>query len=436
MGLIRPPMDAVVSSGRGNTAVKGSGALANTGTRPPGRLKSLLRFFGPAFIVSVAYMDPGNFGANISAGSRFNYGLLWVVLASNLMAIFVQIISAKLGIVTGRNLPNWCGVLFGRRINWFLLLIAMAAAMATDLAEFLGGALGFYLLFGIPLVWAGLLTAIVTFAVTGLERYGHRKVEFLIGSLVSVIGVCYVIELFLAKPDWGQVAYHTLVPSLNGRSIMVAVAILGATVMPHVIYLHSQLVQARRENNGDHIRQHLCNEKIDIAVAMNVAFVINAAMIIVSAAVFHRRGLAVISIEQAHQTLAPLLGRLSSGAFGVALLASGLSSSAVGTMAGQVIMEGFVGLKIPVAARRLLTMMPAMIVIGLGCEPISVLVISQVILSFVLPAAIIPLLSITARRDIMGPYANGRWTKLAGWAIAGLIVALNALFLCLTVARL
>ena len=355
-----------------------------------------------------------------------------MVLASNLMAIFIQILSAKLGIVTGRNLPDWCGALFSRRTNWFLLGVATVAAMATDLAEFLGGALGFYLLLKIPLVWSGLLTGVVTFVMTSLERYGHRKVELMIGSLVSVISVAYVIELFLARPDWGQVAYHTVVPMLNGRSILVAVGMLGATVMPHVIYLHSQLVQPRRENNGNHIRLHLRNEKIDVAVAMNIAFVINAAMIVVSAAVFYRHGLNVISIEQAHQTLTPLLGHLSGEAFGLALLASGLSSSAVGTMAGQVIMEGFVGLKTSVILRRLLTMLPAMLVIGLGLDPITVLIISQVILSFALPAAVIPLLLITSRRDIMGEYANRRWTRILGWLISGLIIFLNGLLIYMT----
>lgn len=395
-------------------------------------LKSLLRFFGPAFIVSVAYMDPGNFGTNIAGGSRFNYDLIWVVLASNMMAIFVQILSAKLGIVTGRNLPAWCGRLFSRRTNWFFLIIATVAAMATDLAEFLGGALGFYLLFRIPLLWSGLLTGAVTFAITSLEKYGHRKVELMIGSLVSIISISYVIELFLAKPDWGQVAYHTVVPMLNNHSILVAVGMLGATVMPHVIYLHSQLVQPRRVEDNGHIQRHLRNEKIDVAVAMNIAFVINAAMIIVSAAVFHRRGLHVVSIEQAHQSLAPLLGGLSSGVFGIALLASGLSSSAVGTMAGQVIMEGFVGIKTSVIFRRLLTMLPAMVIIGLGLEPISVLIISQVILSFTLPAAIIPLLLVTARKDVMGVYANKTWTNLMGWAISGLIIFLNMMLLYMT----
>ncbi len=396
------------------------------------RLRSLLRFFGPAFIVSVAYMDPGNFGTNISGGSLFNYDLIWVVLASNLMAIFIQILSAKLGIVTGGNLPAWCGRLFSRRTNWLLFSVATVAAMATDLAEFVGGALGFYLLFGIPLLWSGLLTGLITFVMTSLQRYGHRLVELMIGSLVGIISISYVIELFLAKPVWGQVAYHAVVPVLNGQSILVAVGMLGATVMPHVIFLHSQLVQPRREGNGDHIRMHLRNEKLDVAVAMNVAFIINAAMIVVSAAVFHRRGLAVISIEQAHQTLAPLLGKLSSGAFGLALLASGLSSSTVGTMAGQVIMEGFVGLKTSIVLRRLLTMAPALCVIGLGLEPIKVLILSQVVLSFALPAAVIPLLLVTGRRDVMGAYANHACTKVMGWVIAGLIIFLNALLLWMT----
>lgn len=393
-------------------------------------LRELSRFLGPAFIVSVAYIDPGNFATNITGGSAFNYDLVWVILWSNAAAIFVQILSAKLGIATGRNLPEMCQQRFSRPVNWGLWIIAEVAAMATDLAEFLGGALGFYLLFRIPMVWAGVLTGLVSFIIVSLDRYGQRAVEWVIGALVGVISLAYFIELFLAGPDWGLVAYHTLVPKLTGPSILVAVGMLGATVMPHVIYLHSQLVQSRRDEHSLQARKrHLKLEKIDVFVAMNMAFLINAAMVVVAAAVFFNRGMVVDSIEQAHMSLTPLLGSLSSAAFAIALLASGLSSSAVGTMAGQVIMKGFVGLSIPVTLRRLLTMLPAMIIIGLGLNPVRVLVISQVVLSFALPAAIIPMMMITASRRLMGDFVNNRLTNTLGWAIVSAIVGLNAVLL-------
>jgi len=392
------------------------------------KVRGILKYFGPAFIVSVAYIDPGNFGTNISGGSLFNYDLLWVILASNLMAVFLQIISAKLGIATGKNLPTLCGEVFSRHTNWVLWVIAEIAAIATDLAEFLGGALGFYLLLHIPMLWAGLLTGAVTFSLVCLEKYGHRLIEVIIGGLVAVISFSYVIELFLAKPDWSQVAYHCVVPNLNNQSLLVAVGMLGATVMPHVIYLHSHLVQPRRRMDPDN-KRHLFREKIDVFVAMNIAFVINAAMVIVSAAAFHSRGIEVVSIEQAHQTLAPLLGPLSSAAFGAALLASGLSSSAVGTMSGQIIMQGFVGVKVSKATARLITMTPAMVIIGLGFNPMYVLVLSQVVLSFALPAAIISLLVLSNKRELMGNMVNSLPVKVIGILIAGAIISLNLVLL-------
>jgi manganese transport protein len=384
---------------------------------------------GPAFVVSVAYMDPGNFATNLSAGSRFNYSLVWVILWSNLFAILLQTLSAKLGIATGTNLPEQCRRHFSRPVNVFLWVIGVVAAMATDLAEFLGGALGLYLLFGIPVVWAALLTGLVSYLILELDRYGQKFVELAIAGLVSVISAAYVVELFLAKPVWPRVALGALVPTLGKDSILVAVGMLGATVMPHVIFLHSQLVQSRRNRTLEGMKEHLFLEKVDILVAMNIAFVINAAMVVVSAATFYSRGLAMDSIEVAHMTLAPLLGPLSSVAFAVALLASGLSSSAVGTMAGQVIMDGFVNVRLPAWAQRLITMLPALAIISLGLNPVNVLVVSQVILSFALPAAIIPLLLITGRREIMGAFTNTRLTRLAGWVVAGLIIALNAALL-------
>jgi len=399
------------------------------------RTKSLLRFLGPAFIVSVAYIDPGNFATNISGGSVFNYNLVWVILWSNIMAVFLQSMSAKLGIATGHNLPEMCAITFSRKTNWFFWIEAELAAMATDLAEFLGGTLGLYLLFRIPMIYAGLLTGVLTFLIVYMEKYGQNVVEWIIGSLVAVITIAYTIELFLAKPDWAQVGIHTLIPSLsNGEAVLIAVGMLGATVMPHVIYLHSQLVQARNNRNDteEQKRKHLRMERIDIAIAMNIAFLVNAAMVIVAAAVFFRNGMVVDTIEQAHKSLEPLLGTLSSGAFGIALLASGLSSSAVGTMAGQTIMKGFVGLNIPINIRRMITMTPALIIIALGVNPMNALVMSQVALSFALPFAIVPMMLITSRKDLMGSLVNKRSTKIAGWIITSLIVGLNAVLLYLT----
>ena len=398
------------------------------------RFRQLLKFLGPAFIVSVAYIDPGNFATNISGGSKFNYNLVWVILWSNLMAIFLQTISAKLGIATGANLPEMCARVFSRKTNWFLWAAAEIAAMATDLAEFLGGALGLYLLFQIPLVYAGFLTGVLTFIIVYLEKYGQRVIEIVIASLVGIISAAYAIELFLAKPDWGQVGLHTLLPSLpNGEALLIAVGMLGATVMPHVIYLHSQLVQCRKTPQTESQKlKHFKLERTDIILAMNIAFLVNAAMVIVSASVFFAQGMEVTSIEQAHHSLAPLLGSLSSGVFAIALLASGLSSSAVGTLAGQTIMKGFVNLNIPLTVRRLVTMIPAMLIIALGINPIKALVISQVVLSFALPLAIIPLILLTKRKDIMGALVNKPLINVIGWIITSIIISLNAVLLYLT----
>ncbi|SEW15500.1 Nramp family divalent metal transporter [[Clostridium] fimetarium] len=397
-------------------------------------IRNIFNFIGPAFIVSVAYIDPGNFATNISGGSIFNYSLVWVILWSNLMAIFLQSMSAKLGIATGHNLPEMCGILFRKKTNWILWSCAEFGAMATDLAEFLGGTLGFYLLFKIPMLYAGILTGVITFLIVYMEKYGQRAIEIIISILVAVICIAYGIELFLAKPDWAQVGLHTLLPSLpNGNAVLIAVGMLGATVMPHVIFLHSQLVQVRNKDlTEDDKRMHFKMEKLDIVVAMNIAFIVNASMVIVSASIFFRNNLIVDSIEQAHTSLSPLMGSLSSGAFGIALLASGLSSSAVGTMAGQTIMKGFIGLNIPINARRLITMTPAMIIIALGINPMKALVLSQVTLSFALPLAIIPMLMITKRKDLMGSLVNKPITNVMGCFITGIIIGLNALLLYLT----
>jgi manganese transport protein len=403
-------------------------------TKERGKWRQLVKFLGPAFIVSVAYIDPGNFATNIKGGSLFNYDLIWVILWSNICAIFLQTMSAKLGIATGQSLPKMCGRVFSRRMNWVFWIVAELAAMATDLAEFLGGTLGFYLLFHIPMVYSGILTAAITFLIVYMSRYGQKIVEYIIGSLVGVITLSYVLEVFLARPDWGEMAFHTLVPTLpNGEAVMIAVGMLGATVMPHVIYLHSQLVQHRNNDSTEAEKlRHYKMEKLDVMIAMNIAFIVNAAMVVVSAAVFFRNGAVVDTIEQAHHSLSPLLGAASSGAFGLALIASGLSSSAVGTMAGQTIMQGFLGLKIPDNLTRLITMAPGIAIIVSGMNPMQALVLSQVVLSFMLPVAIIPMLLICKRKDLMGELVNKKTTNILGWMIAGIIVALNAVLLFFT----
>lgn len=398
------------------------------------KFRTALKFIGPAFIVSVAYIDPGNFATNISGGSKFSYNLIWVILWSNLMAIFLQSLSAKLGIATGCNLPQMCGMVFSRKTNWCFWIVAELAAMATNLAEFLGSTLGLYLLFHIPMPIAGLITAFVTFFIIYMGKYGQRVLEAFISILIAVICVSYTLEVFLAKPDWTDAGLHLLMPSLpNGEAVMIAVGMLGATVMPHVIFLHSQLVQERNTATSDKSKkQHLRMERLDITIAMNIAFIINAAMVIVSAAVFCRNGLVVETIEQAQQSLSPLLGAASSGAFGLALIASGLSSSIVGTMAGTTIMQGFVGLKVSDNVTRIVTILPAMLIIFIGINPMKALIFSQVILSFILPVAIIPMLLITKRKDLMGVFVNKPLTNIIGWIIASIIIAANAVLLFLT----
>lgn len=398
------------------------------------KIKQILRYIGPAFIISVAYIDPGNFATNIIGGSSFNYNLIWVILWSNLIAIFLQTMSAKLGIATGHNLAEMCSMVFSKTTNWVFWVIAEIGAMATDLAEFLGGTLGLYLLFKIPMIYAGIITAVLTYLICYTEKYGQKAVEIIITILVTVISVSYTIELFLSNPDWTKVGIHTFVPMItNADSALISVGMLGATVMPHVIYLHSELVQSRRTGFSDEEKlKHFRMEKIDIAAAMNIAFIVNASMVIVSAAVFYKNGIKVETIEQAHQSLQPLLGSLSSGAFGIALLASGLSSSAVGTMAGQTVMKGFVNLSIPVNIRRVITMTPALIIITTGINPMRVLLLSQVALSFVLPVPIIQMLIIAKRKDLMGILVNKHSVKIVGAIIAFMIIVFNAVLLYFT----
>jgi manganese transport protein len=395
----------------------------------------ILPFLGPAFIACVAYIDPGNFATNIAGGSKFGYTLVWVIVASNLMAMLIQTLSAKLGIATGRNLPELCREQFSRRTAILLWLQAEAIAMATDLAEFLGAAIGFQLLFGFGLFPSAILTGIAAFLILGLQRFGFRPFEAVIAAIVGVIGLCYLGELTFANPDWGAVGRHAVVPEFHGsESVLLAVGILGATVMPHVIYLHSALTQDRivAENQAD-VQQLMRYTRIDVIVAMTLAGLINMSMLVMAASTFFRSGLSdVDSLEGAHRTLEPILGGASSTLFAIALLGSGLSSSAVGTLSGQVVMQGFIRRKIPVTVRRLVTMAPAFVVIAIGVDPSRTLVISQVVLSFGIPFALVPLVRFTASHDVMGPLVNRRATTAAAAAVAGLIIVLNVFLLAQT----
>jgi len=398
---------------------------------------SALPFLGPAFVASVAYIDPGNFATNIAGGARFGYTLLWVILASNVMAMVIQSLSAKLGIVTGSNLAEVCRDRFPKPVVWMLWGLMELVAMATDLAEFLGAALGFNLLFGVPLWLAGLLTALATFLMLALERRGFRKLEALITALVGVVAACYVIELFLSNIRWGQVVISAVRPQFAPGnqltdSIVLAAGILGATVMPHVIFLHSALTQGRiRVQSCEQQRMLFHFEILDVVIAMGIAGFVNAAMLVMAAATFHDPGLVQEGkIEEAYRTLQHTLGPLAKYVFGISLLASGLSSSTVGTMSGQVIMQGFLNYHIPVWLRRLITMAPALIVILLGFDPTHTLVISQVVLSFGLPFAVVPLVVFTARKAVMGPLVSHKVTTGIAAAMAALVILLNMYLMC------
>ena len=398
--------------------------------------KKLAPFLGPAFIASVAYVDPGNFATNIQGGAQFGYMLLWVIIGSNIMAMLVQSLSAKLGIATGKNLAEICRENFPKPVVWAMWGLMELVAMATDLAEFLGAALGFNLLLGVPLWLAGILTAISTFLILGFERSGYRSLEAVITSFVGVIAISYVVETILDKPDWFKVIDAIVVPRFSGtESILLATGILGATVMPHAIFLHSALTQNRSVVRKPKLLQKLYRyELIDVFIAMGAASLINAAMLIMAASTFNRSGLTSVgTIEQAYITLEPLLGKAASWVFGLSLLASVLSSASVGTMAGQVIMQGFLHFEIPVWMRRLVTMVPSLIVIFMGLDPTRTLVISQVALSFGLPFAIVPLVYFTASRKIMGVLVNKNVTSIAAGLVAVIIVALNVFLVINTI---
>src|SRR4030066_1877179 len=403
-------------------------ALILSGKSKKRGLARLLPFMGPAFIASVAYMDPGNFATNIQGGAQFGYTLLWVVVTTNLMAMLIQTLSAKLGIASGKNLAEMCRESFPRPLVLVMWVLMEIVAMATDLAEFLGAALGFYLLLGIPLWIAGFLTAIITFVLLGWERYGFRPLEAVITALIGVISISYLVETILGKPDWGQVAYHAVVPQFSGsESVLIAAGILGATVMPHVIFLHSALTQNRIVvRTPAKLRKLFRFEVVDVVIAMGLAGLINAAMLMMAASTFFREGMTSVgTIQEAHQTLQPLLGKASRVFFALSLLASGLSSSSVGTMAGPVIMQGFLHWHIPVWIRRMATILPSLIVILIGLDPTRTLVISQVVLSFGLPFAVIPLVIFTSRRKVMKSLVNKPITTLVSILVSVLIVSLN-----------
>ncbi len=399
-----------------------------SGKSQKGVLARLMPFLGPAFIASVAYMDPGNFATNIQGGAQFGYLLLWVIFASNIMAMVLQTLSAKLGIATGMNLAETCRTHFSRRWTVSLWVLMEIVAMATDLAEFLGAALGFNLLLGVPLWLAGILTAIATFLILGLERFGFRPIEAVITALIAVVAGSYLIETLLDKPDWSVVVSGAIVPRFSGtESVLLAAGILGATVMPHALFLHSSLTQERIVvKNPAHLKRLFRFEIVDVLIAMGVAGLVNAAMLIMAASTFFHQGLTHVgTIEEAHQTLEPLLGSAASAVFALSLLASGLSSASVGTMAGQVIMQGFLQRHIKPWIRRLVTMLPSLIVIAIGLDPTRTLVISQVVLSFGLPFAVVPLIMFTRRADIMGVLVNRRATTIVAWIMAAVIIVLN-----------
>ncbi len=397
--------------------------------------KDMIRYLGPAFLVSVGYMDPGNWATDIEGGARFGYSLLWVIFLSNMIAILLQTLSAKLGIVTGRDLAQNCRDQYSRKTALLLWFTAELATIATDLAEFLGSAIAIYLLFKIDLLTATFITGFDVLLILALQRYGFRPLEYIIIAFVATIGFCYVVEIFIANPQWGLIPYHIIVPEINSESIIIAIGILGATVMPHNLYLHSNIIQARlspKPSVEEKIKA-LWYAKLDSIIALNGAWFVNSAILIMSAGAFFSRNLEVTSIEEAHKTLEVLFGGMSSLVFAIALLASGISSSTTGTMAGQIVMEGFLDFKMRPWLRRLImrliVMVPAIIAIASHVNPLQILVLSQVALSFQLPFAIIPLIKFTNDKKLMGEFANKRFTTLMAILCAIVIIGLNALLL-------
>ena len=415
----------------GGAAVPGESGLRLLRAR--GRVRGVVALLGPAFVAAVAYIDPGNFATNFSAGAEFGYALAWVIVAANLMAMLVQYLSAKVGVATGRDLPELCRAHLKRPVCLGLWVQAELIAMATDLAEFVGAAVGLNLLFNVPLPAAGLITALVAFGILALEQRGYRRFELAITALLAIVFCGFGYDLVAVGADPGGIA-QGLIPSLPGGALLLAAGIIGATVMPHVVYLHSALTKSRVSCSDDAERRELLRfQRLDVIIALGAAGAVNLTMLFVAASLFHRTGGGDVgSIEAAHAGIAHLVGGGAALAFAVALLASGLSSSSVGTYAGQVVMQGFIGRRVPLFLRRAITMLPALVVLGLGLPVTASLVISQVVLSFGIPFALVPLLLLTRRRDIMGPLVNRRLTTAATSVIAVLIISMNVYLLKLT----
>jgi manganese transport protein len=431
-----PAPDAPVYDEGVEAVLPGEAAVARAARRSlDGHARGFSRlwpFLGPAFIACVAYIDPGNFATNIAAGAQFGYLLLWVVVGANLIAMLIQTQSAKLGIATGKNLPELCRETFSRRSSIGLWLQAEVVAMACDVAEVVGAALGLNLLFGIPLFPAGIIAGIGAFMILGLQRMGFRRLEAGISVLVGVVVASFVYELFDASPDGGEIAKHLVTPGFAGtESILLATGIIGATVMPHVVYLHSALTQRRIVGRTPAERKRILGfEKVDVVIALSLAGLVNLSMMIVAAALFHTSGLTgVDSIDGAYEALQTLVSDRAATVFGIALLASGFASSSVGTMAGQVVMQGFIRRRIPLFLRRAITLAPALVVLAIGLDPTDALVGSQVVLSFGIPFALVPLLLIAADREVMGDLVNPRWLSALAGVLASLIIALNAFLL-------
>jgi manganese transport protein len=429
-----PALEPLAGVGAGTLAAPGPSQLEELRSR--GRLRGALPLLGPAFVAAIAYVDPGNFATNIAGGSKFGYLLLWVIVVANAMAMLIQYLSAKVGIATGRNLAELCRETFPRPVSWGLWIQAELIAMATDLAEFIGAAIALNLLFGVPLFSAGLITAVVAFAILALQVRGHRRFELVIGGMLGVILLGFLYETLRIGGDGADIA-GGFVPGLAGTdSVLLASGILGATVMPHVIYLHSALTQRRVQTRGEREKRRLLHfQRIDVLLAMGIAGIVNMSMLIAAAGLFNKGGFTGIdSIEGAHAGFGNLVGPGAALAFALALLASGLASSSVGTYAGQVVMQGFIARSIPLVLRRLVTMTPALVVLGIGLDPSSSLVLSQVVLSFGIPFALVPLVMLTRRRELMGSLANRRATTVGASLVAAAIICLNLFLLSQTFA--
>jgi manganese transport protein len=418
-------MDQTTSRPRGSLSERTVAAAQQVLAGRRGGMRGYLAFAGPAVIASIAYMDPGNFATNIQAGAKYGYELLWVVLLANLIAMLFQALSAKLGIVTGRNLAEMCRQRFPRPVVFGMWIVSEIAAMATDVAEFLGGAIGVSLLLHVPLLAGMAITAVVTYGVLMVQAFGFRPIELIIGSMVGLIALCYLVEIVVVPVDWPSVAVHLVTPQIaDAEALLLAVGIIGATVMPHAVYLHSGLTQARTPVRDDEERRQVLRfSNREVAVALALAGLVNIAMVVMASGAFHAGHPEVAEIETAYHTLTPLLGAAAAGVFLLSLIASGVSSSTVGTMAGQMIMQGFVNFHIPIWVRRVVTMLPAFVVVALGVNATKALVVSQVVLSIALPLPMISLLIFTGNAELMGRFVNGRLTRAA--AIVGTVVVLT-----------